>query len=74
MPISVDNLENESFYWPRLILPPIKRDKHVILDVCSPLGTLDRSIISKSLPKHVYRDSRKFYWGDQWCWIKKDEI
>ena len=28
----------ESYVWPRLVYPPMKRNGHVVLDVCEPLG------------------------------------
>ena len=28
----------ESFNWPRLVGAPMKRDKHVVLDLCNPSG------------------------------------
>lgn len=51
---------------PRLILPPLKRDKHVILDLCTPSGTLERWTVPRSFSKQAYRDARKSHWGDLW--------
>ena len=34
----VEHLRQESYYWPRLILPPLKRGGHVIIDGCMPEG------------------------------------
>ena len=37
--VDVD-LGKASFGWPRLVGAPMKRDKHVILDLCAPSGIL----------------------------------
>jgi ribosomal protein RSM22 (predicted rRNA methylase) len=33
-----EHLRQESYYWPRLVLPPLKRGGHVIIDGCMPEG------------------------------------
>jgi ribosomal protein RSM22 (predicted rRNA methylase) len=38
-------LRLESYAWPRLIFPPLKRSGHIILDVCAPSGTYHQSFI-----------------------------
>ena len=49
-----------------MVRPPMKRTKHVILDLCKP-GLLERKIISKGKhEKHVYKYARKSNWGDLW--------
>ena len=58
--------ENDSFYWPRLARPSLKRNGHVIHDVCSPAGRLERFVTSKSHGKDEYYDARKSSWGDLW--------
>ncbi|KZF19282.1 hypothetical protein L228DRAFT_251402 [Xylona heveae TC161] len=52
---------------PRSILPPLKRRGHVILDLCTPSGTLERWTVPKSFGKQAYRDARKSSWGDLWA-------
>ncbi|MBW0526831.1 hypothetical protein O181_066546, partial [Austropuccinia psidii MF-1] len=52
--------------WPRIILPPHKCKGHVILDVCSNSGNIERLIIPKSQGKQDYYDARKSFWGDSW--------
>jgi ribosomal protein RSM22 (predicted rRNA methylase) len=32
-------LQAEAYHWPRLVLPPLKRTGHVIMDACHPIGT-----------------------------------
>ncbi|KAI9662172.1 MAG: 37S ribosomal protein S22 [Alyxoria varia] len=52
---------------PRLISPPLKRHGHVILDCCTPAGTLERWTVPRSFGKQAYRDARKARWGDLWA-------
>jgi ribosomal protein RSM22 (predicted rRNA methylase) len=38
-PEDIENsLRSESFNWPRLVFPPLKRSGHIILDCCTPEG------------------------------------
>ena len=61
-----------SFSWGRLVRPPIKRSRHVILDMCSADGELDRHIVARShswegsVGKQGYKAARKSKWGDLW--------
>lgn len=32
-------LRREAYHWPKLIVPPLKRAGHIILDSCTPEGT-----------------------------------
>ncbi|KAF2675167.1 hypothetical protein BT63DRAFT_365858 [Microthyrium microscopicum] len=52
---------------PRLILPPLKRKGHIVLDMCTPSGTYERWLVSKKNGKQAYRDARKSKWGDLWA-------
>lgn len=52
---------------PRSILSPLKRSGHVILDVCTPAGRLERWTVPKSFGKEAYHDARKSQWGDLWA-------
>jgi len=55
--------------WARIVRPPLKRSKHVILDVCTPQGTLERRVPSKGKLKPwpgAYRAARKSGWGGVW--------
>lgn len=53
-------------YWPRIVFPPLKRNKHIILDTCTKAGSIDRVIIGKSSPAPQYYHARKSYWADLW--------
>ena len=65
-PVPDGILENDSFSWPRIARPPLKRNGHVIHDVCSPEGRLERFVAAKSHGKAEYQDARKSLWGDLW--------
>ncbi|KAI1924414.1 37S ribosomal protein S22 [Ophidiomyces ophidiicola] len=52
---------------PRLILPPLKRKGHVVLDLCTPAGQIERWVVSRSYSKQAFRDARKSSWGDLWA-------
>ncbi|KAL9607276.1 MAG: hypothetical protein Q9167_007798 [Letrouitia subvulpina] len=53
--------------FPRNVLPPIKRSGHIILDLCTPAGKLERWIVPRSFGKQAYLDARKAKWGDLWA-------
>ena len=52
---------------PRVLLPPLKRHKHVVFDVCTPAGQIERWVTSRSFSRQSYRDGRKARWGDLWA-------
>jgi ribosomal protein RSM22 (predicted rRNA methylase) len=33
-----DLMKAEAFHWPRLVLPPLKKSGHIVMDVCDPSG------------------------------------
>lgn len=59
---------------PRLVLPPLKRHGHVIMDVCTPAGTLERWTVARSFGRQAYRDARKARWGDLWALGAKQRV
>lgn len=61
------SLDFHTLSLPRSILPPIKRDGHVIVDLCTPQGQIERWTVPKSFSKQAYRDARKSQWGDLWA-------
>ncbi|KAK9455098.1 hypothetical protein V1511DRAFT_499448 [Dipodascopsis uninucleata] len=67
-------MQQESMHWPRLIHQPLKRDKHVILDLCSRHGSIERWVVSKSSSQQDYHDARKANWGDLWALDAKTKI
>jgi len=52
---------------PRSVLPPLKRHGHVILDVCTPAGKIERWTVPRSFSRQAYHDARKAKWGDLWA-------
>ncbi|CBQ68211.1 conserved hypothetical protein [Sporisorium reilianum SRZ2] len=54
----------ESYAWPRLIRPPLKKGGHVTLDACCASGNIERFTISKASGKQAYQDARKSRCGD----------
>ncbi|KAL8678237.1 MAG: hypothetical protein Q9186_005384 [Xanthomendoza sp. 1 TL-2023] len=60
--------------FPRIILPPIKRRGHIILDACTPAGKIERWTVPKSYGKRAYADARKAQWGDLWALGAKTRI
>ena len=60
--------------FPRAILPPIKRRGHVILDLCTPSGKIERWTVPRSFSKQAYRDARKSKWGDLWALGAKTRV
>ncbi|KAI0586730.1 37S ribosomal protein Rsm22 [Pyrenophora tritici-repentis] len=69
---SVDDVNPLTF--PRLVLPALKRRGHIIMDMCTPAGTLERWTIPRSFSKQAYRDARKARWGDLWALGAKTRI
>ncbi|KAK5111900.1 hypothetical protein LTR62_004632 [Meristemomyces frigidus] len=59
---------------PRLILPPLKRRGHVILDLCTSAGRLERWTVPRSFSKRAFRDARKSSWGDLWALGAKTRV
>jgi ribosomal protein RSM22 (predicted rRNA methylase) len=63
-----------SLSLPRTVFPPLKRTGHVILDVCTPAGTLERWTVPRSFSRRAFRDARKSSWGDLWALGAKSRI
>ncbi|KIW37772.1 uncharacterized protein PV06_09763 [Exophiala oligosperma] len=59
---------------PRLVFPPMKRRGHIIMDVCTPAGQIERWTVPRSFSKQAYRDARKSRWGDLWALGAKTRI
>ncbi|KAJ3298744.1 37S ribosomal protein S22 [Borealophlyctis nickersoniae] len=64
----------EAYNWPRLVMPPLKRGGHVIIDVCGSGGNMERSIVRKAHGAQLYYEARKVHWGDQWPHAFKGEV
>ncbi|ORX45916.1 Rsm22-domain-containing protein [Hesseltinella vesiculosa] len=69
-----DNMETQAYTWPRLIQPPLKKNKHVVMDTCASNGAIQRMVIAKSQGKVEYRDARKSAWGDAFPHPSKNKV
>lgn len=57
----------KSFFWPRLIRPAYKRQRHTIIDLCTAKAKIERRIIARSHGlEGGYRKVKKLKWGDLW--------
>ncbi|RPA90031.1 hypothetical protein L873DRAFT_1795737 [Choiromyces venosus 120613-1] len=65
-PYTVQQLRNYSLTLLRIILPPIKRDWYLILELRTPMGSIEHCVVPKSLRKLEYSDARKSGWDDFW--------
>ncbi|KAE8356560.1 Rogdi leucine zipper containing protein-domain-containing protein [Aspergillus coremiiformis] len=59
---------------PRLVYPPMKRRGHVIFDICTPAGKIERWTVPRSYSRRAYKDARKSSWGDLWALGAKTRI
>lgn len=50
--------------YDRIVKKPMQRKGHIVLDICTKNGSLDREVISKT-DKH-YKQAKKAKWGDMW--------
>ncbi|OLY82671.1 Rsm22-cox11 tandem protein 1, mitochondrial [Smittium mucronatum] len=67
----LSNNTTESYSWPRVLLPAMKRSGHVVVDVCSESGETERKVYTKSMSNQSYRDARKVQWGDLFPHVAK---
>jgi len=63
---SEQELSNESYYWDRVTRKPLRKKQHVIVDVCSHNGEMERQVIPKSYGRSIYGDAKDLTWGDLW--------
>ncbi len=58
----------EGHDWSRIVRPPIRRKRHVIIDVCGADGDFERRVYGKTRFKEhgIYRAARKSEWGALW--------
>ncbi|KAJ6131594.1 hypothetical protein N7523_001300 [Penicillium sp. IBT 18751x] len=59
---------------PRAVYPPMKRRGHVIFDLCTPAGKIERWTVPRSYSRQAYRDARKSRWGDLWALGAKTRV
>ncbi|CAK81774.1 unnamed protein product (macronuclear) [Paramecium tetraurelia] len=69
--VSKKALVQEGQDWPRITFDPLKRGKHLILDMCTDQGTLERRIVAKSHGKEGgYYEAKHLNGGDLWRFPK----
>ncbi|PRT55579.1 37S ribosomal protein S22, mitochondrial [Wickerhamiella sorbophila] len=51
---------------PRILKHPLKRHKHVLMEVCAPSGNIEHWTVARSQGKQAYHDARKANGGDIW--------
>lgn len=66
-PYSMAQLRSHAYTLPRTVFPPIKCRGHIILDVCTAQGKIERWVVPRSYSKTAYHDARKSRWGDLWA-------
>ncbi|KAE8147543.1 Rogdi leucine zipper containing protein-domain-containing protein [Aspergillus avenaceus] len=59
---------------PRVMYPPMKRRGHVLFDLCTPEGKIERWTVPRSYSRQAYKDARKSSWGDLWALGAKTRI
>eukprot|EP00916_Digyalum_oweni_P006593 GHVL01011265.1.p2 GENE.GHVL01011265.1~~GHVL01011265.1.p2 ORF type:complete len:500 (-),score=134.67 GHVL01011265.1:1835-3133(-) len=65
-------VEEKSYFWPRLVSPPILSGRHVLMDVCSRPNNFQRISATKCRPHSFgYQFARNSMWGDLWHFSKK---
>lgn len=52
--------------WDRVLFPTMKRGGHVIMDLCTSKGVLEKKTVAKSHGDTEYNEARKLRWGDLW--------
>lgn len=50
----------------RILKHPLKRHKHVVMEVCAPSGNIEHWTVARSQGKQAYHDARKASSGDIW--------
>ncbi|KAI3056051.1 hypothetical protein CBS147352_2646 [Aspergillus niger] len=59
---------------PRIVYQPMKRRGHVIFDLCTPAGKIERWTVPRSFSRQAYKDARKSQWGDLWALGAKTRV
>ncbi|KAL4785916.1 Rogdi leucine zipper containing protein-domain-containing protein [Aspergillus varians] len=59
---------------PRVLYTPMKRRGHVIFDLCTPTGKIERWTVPRSFSRRAFKDARKADWGDLWALGAKTRI
>lgn len=73
-PYSEESLRSYYHTLPRIILDPLKKQGHIILDLCTSEGKMERWTVPKSYGKTAFHDARKSGWGDLWALGAKTKV
>ena len=66
--------------WSRVIRQPMKRKGHVVFELCTPEGEIERATVAKShgrpelIGRDGYKYARKLRWGDLWPFANRTVI
>lgn len=71
---SEESLRSHFHTLPRIILSPLKKKGHIVIDVCTCQGRIERWTVPKSFGKVEYKDARKAQWGDLWALGAKTKV
>ncbi|XP_021911444.1 probable S-adenosyl-L-methionine-dependent RNA methyltransferase RSM22, mitochondrial isoform X1 [Carica papaya] len=58
--------------WGRIIYPPMRRGRHVAMDVCwstkrdGSEGSFDRVVVTQSKNPDLHHQAKRSFWGDLW--------
>ncbi|KAK1934896.1 hypothetical protein X943_002848 [Babesia divergens] len=64
----------KSFFWSRIVMPPLKLGRRVLMDVCSAPNNFKRIIVPKNIPESSgYKYARDAMWGDLWRFVEREE-
>ncbi|KAF5153357.1 Mitochondrial small ribosomal subunit Rsm22 family protein [Theileria parva strain Muguga] len=63
-----------SYFWPRIVMHPLKVGRRVLIDVCSSPNHFKRLIVPKNTPESSgYKYARDALWGDLWRFAQRVE-
>jgi hypothetical protein len=65
--VSSSDYVRPSDSWARIMRTPMKRDKHVVMEVCAPSTNIEQWTITRSFDRQAYHDARKASGGDLWA-------
>ncbi|CDR95808.1 Rsm22,putative [Babesia bigemina] len=70
------NAQEKSFFWPRIVMPPLKLGRRVIMDLCSAPNNFKRIRIQVNIMSPCimrFRCARDAMWGDLWRFPHRDQ-
>ncbi|KAG0633824.1 hypothetical protein HOY80DRAFT_1062453 [Tuber brumale] len=73
-PYTMQQLGSFGLNLKRIILPPIKHGSYIVLDLCTPTGSIEHWVVPQTLRELEHRDVRNSGWGDLWALGAKARI